>query len=112
MSRNKPKRKNTMKEKKTGSSPGRDLNLHPKLPPAKIVRLHITGSCDHCTNSKLKLIVLKYFSLPFTRFEPCGAVFMMNSKIHLSKNSLNEYFKAILHYFRVHSLSGFIMAAR
>ena len=26
---------------------------------------------------------------------------MMNSKIHLRKNSLNEYFKAILHYIRV-----------
>ena len=26
---------------------------------------------------------------------------MMNSKIHLKKNSSNEYFKAILHYFRV-----------
>ena len=29
-----------------------------------------------------KLIVLKYFSLPFTLFEPYGAVFIMNSKIH------------------------------
>ena len=32
----------------------------------------------------------------------------MNSKIHLSKNSLNEYFQAISHYFRVYSLSGFL----
>ena len=46
--------------------------------------------------------------LPFTLFEPCGAVFLMNSKIHLSKNSLNEYFQAISHYFRVYSLSGFL----
>ena len=29
--------------------------------------------------------------------------------IHLRKNSLNEYFKAISHFFRVYSLSGFIM---
>ena len=46
-------------------------------------------------------MVLKYFSLPFTLFEPCGVVFMMNSKIHLCKNSSNEYSKAILQYFRV-----------
>ena len=32
----------------------------------------------------------------------------MNSKIHLRKNSLNEYFKTILHYFLVYSLSGLI----
>ena len=30
--------------------------------------------------------MLKYFSLPFTLFEPYGAVFiMLNSKIHLTK---------------------------
>jgi len=48
----------------------------------------------------LKLIMLKYFSVPFTLFEPYGAVFIMNSKIHLRKNSSNEYFKTISHYFR------------
>ena len=39
--------------------------------------------------------------------EPYGAVFIMNSKIHLRKNNSNEYFKTISHYFRVYSLSGF-----
>ena len=74
----------------------------PQLPPAKKVRFLTTGPCDHCSEWKVKFkIVLKYFSLPFTLFEPCGAVFMMNSKIHLRKNRSNEYFKAILHYFRV-----------
>ena len=34
----------------------------------------------------------------------------MNSKIHLRKNSLNEYFKAISHSFRVYSLPGFTTA--
>ena len=58
------------------------------------------------------LKALKYFSLPFTLFEFCGGVFIMNSNIHLRKNSLNEYIKAISHYFRVHSHSGFITAAR
>ena len=66
-----------------------------------------TGPCDHRTDNSLKLIVLKYFSLPFTLFEPYGAVFIMNLKIHLTKNNSNEYFKTISHYFRVYSLSGF-----
>ena len=38
-------------------------------------------------------------------------VFIMNSKIHLRKNSSNEYLKTISHYFRVYSLSGFTQAA-
>ena len=37
-----------------------------------------------------------------------GAVFIMNSKIHLRKNNSNEYLKTISHYFRVYSLSVFI----
>ena len=53
-----------------------------------------------------KLIVLKYFSLLFTLFEPYGAVFIMNSKIHLRKNSSDEYFKTILRYFRVYGTLG------
>ena len=77
------------------------MNLHPNFLQRKKVRLLNTGPCDHCTVLNVKLIVLKYFSLPFTLFEPCGAVFMMNSKINLRKNSSNEYFKAILHYFLV-----------
>ena len=63
-----------------------------------------TGPCDHCAEYRSKLIVLKYFSLLFTLFEPYGAVFIMNSKIHLRKKSSNEYFKTISHYFRVYSL--------
>ena len=65
------------------------------------MRLLNSGPCVHCTNRSVKLIVFKYFSLPFTLFERCGAVFMMDSKINLRKNSSKEYFKAILHYFRV-----------
>ena len=99
----KPKGKNTIKEKKkeTGSSHAGIWICTPTSPSEKKVRLLNTGLCDHWTNLNVKLIVLKYFSLPFTLFEPCGAVFMMNSKIHLRKNSSNEYFKAILHYFLV-----------
>ena len=85
--------------------------LEPSCTPtssSKKVRLLTTGPWDHCTDNSSKLIVLKYFSLPFTMFEPYGAVFIMNSKIHSRKNSSNEYFKTISHYFRVYSLSGFI----
>ena len=57
-----------------------------------------------------KLIVLKYFSLLFTLFEPYGAVFIMNSKIHLRKNSSDEYFKTILHYFRVYDTLGLYLS--
>ena len=68
-----------MKEKKNWRMPRRDLNLHSN-----------------------------FLSLPFTLFEPYGALFIMNSKMHLRKNSSNEYFKTISHYLRVYSLSGFI----
>ena len=72
-----------MKEKKNWRMPRRDLNLHSN-----------------------------FLSLPFTLFEPYGALFIMNSKMHLRKNSSNEYFKTISHYRLVYSLSGFIQAAR
>ena len=77
-----------MKEKKNCKMPRQDLNLHPKF------------------LQRRKLIASKYLSLLFTLFEPYGAVFIMNSKIDLRKNSSNEYFKTISHYFRVYSLSG------
>ena len=68
-----------MKEKKNWRMPRRDLNLHSN-----------------------------FLSLPFTLFEPYGALFIMNSKMHLRKNSSNEYFKTISHYLLVYLLSGFI----
>ena len=70
--------------------PRQDLNLHPNF------------------LQRRKLIALKYLSLLFTLFEPYGAVFIMNSKMHLRKNSSNEYFKTISHHRLVYSLSGFI----
>ena len=40
-------------------------------------------------------------------FSPVGgAVFIMNSKIHLRKSNLKAYLKAILHHFGLNSLSG------
>ena len=42
-----------------------------------------------------------HFSLPQTLFEAGGAIFIMNSNIHLRKISLSAYFKAISHYFRI-----------
>ena len=97
-----------MKEKKKLDIAKPGFNPAPQLSPAKKVRLLTTGPREHCVVYDLKLIVLKYLSLPFTLFEPYGAVFIINSKIHLRKNSSNEYLKTISHYFRVYSLSGFI----
>ena len=78
----------------------------PQLPQAQKWGLDTPGPRNHCTVHYLKLIALKYFSLPFTLFEPCGsAVCIMNSKIHVRKNSLNKYFKVISHYFHVYPYS-------
>ena len=78
----------------------------PQLPQAQKWGLDTPGPCNHCTVHYLKLIALKYFSLPFTLFEPCGsAVCIMNSKIHVRKNSLNKYFKVISHCFHVYPYS-------
>ena len=68
------------------------------------VRPLTTEPCNHYAEYVSKLIVLKYFSLLFTLFEPYGAVFIMHSKIRLRKNSSNEYFKTNSHHFRVYSL--------
>ena len=81
-----------------------DLNLQlgPTYSSAK------SEASDHRATWPLQ----NYYPLPFALFEPCGAVFIMNSKIQLRKNSLNEYFRAILHYFRVYSLWGFMTATQ
>ena len=57
-----------------------------------------TGPRFPWTYKNGKLTDLKHFSLPFTLFEACGAVFIIPSKINWRKISLNEYFKAISHY--------------
>ena len=95
-----------MKEKKNG---GCDAGFEraSQLPPGKKVRPLTTQPCDRYIHFLRKLISFKYHSLPFTLFEPYGTVFIMNSKIHLRKNSSNLYFKTISHYLRVYSLSGF-----
>ena len=49
------------------------------------------------------LLHFKQFSLPYTLFEACGAVFIVNSKIHLWKISCIS--KPIWHYFGVNSIS-------
>ena len=89
-----------MKEKKTNknrSSPAKIWTCSPTSSSAK----SCTGTYDHWKNNVLTFIVLKYFSLPFTLFEPCGAVYH-EFKDTFEENSLNEYFKTISHYFRVH----------
>ena len=75
--------------------------LHPPPPLPRVVPVftpHNTGPSVRCTVWNLKLIVLKYFSLPFTLFEPCGAVFNMNSKVHLRRNSGKDFQPLCLGY--------------
>ena len=54
---------------------------------------------DHCATQPrnivaINLLYLNHFSLPWMLFEVGGAVFIMNSNIHLGKISLKAYFKA------------------
>ena len=87
MEEKRPKRKKKLEVAPPGFEPAS------KLPLGQYASPHTTGPCEH-------YLVLPYFSLPFTLFEPCGAGFIMNSKIHARKNSLNEYFKTpVSHYF-------------
>ena len=58
------------------------------------------------------LEALNYFFSSIHTVWTLWRCFIMNSNIHLRKNSLNNYFKTTSHYFLVHSLSGFIRAAR
>ena len=58
---------------------------------------YIRGPLRHAATESvvaLNLLYLNHFSLPWTLFEVDGAVFIMNSKIHLWKISLKAYFKA------------------
>ena len=73
-----------MKEKKRKKLEVAPLGFEPapQLPPAQNLAL---GHATTKNNNVLKFKVLKYFSLLFTLFEPCGAVLIMNSKIHLRK---------------------------
>ena len=84
----KPKGKNTMKKKNESSHPG-IWTCTPTVPPAKKCGLWPLGHATTTPKSK----VLKYFPLPFTLFEPCRAVFIMNSKIHLRKISSKRAFQ-------------------
>ena len=97
-----------MKEKKTEVAK-RGLERASQLPSAKKVWFLTTGPCDRYILFAWKLITWSIFLCHSHCFEPYGAVFIMNSKIHLRKNSSNEYFKTILHYLRVYSLSGFTL---
>ena len=84
---------------------------------AEIRTYTITTPCsriqlpDHLSTLALKIstvkwLQFKHFSLLYVLFEACGAVFIMNSKIHLTKISWNEYLKVISHYVGVNSLVG------
>ena len=49
----------------------------------------------------VKLLTLKQSSLPYALFEACGAVFIMNSNVHLRTNGFNDNFGVMLYYFSV-----------
>ena len=68
------------RKKKTESSPAGIFEPAPQLPPAQKVSPRTT----------FKIYSLQVFSLPFMLFEPCGGVFIMNSKINLRENSLTD----------------------
>ena len=105
------RKKHRQKQKKKESSPARNWTCTPTSPSAESEASY-HGTMRQIHSSILKINSLKYFSLPFTLLEPFGVVIIMNSKVHLTKNSLNEYFKTILHYFCIYSFSGFITAGQ
>ena len=49
----------------------------------------------------VKVLTLKQSSLPYALFEACGAVFIMNSNVHLRTNGFNDNFGVMLYYFSV-----------
>ena len=52
----------------------------------------------------VKLLTLKQSSLPYALFEACGAVFIMNSNVHLRTNGFNDNFGVMLYYFSVNPI--------
>ena len=79
-----------MKEKKSEKNPCkfhcRDLNLHPGPTSS-------SGKSEASDHLAMRLL-WNYYPLPFTLFESCGTVFIMNSKIQLRKNSLANISKS------------------
>ena len=69
-------------------------------------KTHTTRPLSHWIIDPVKLLHFEHFSLPYTLFEACRAVFITHSKITLRKISLNEYFNTILHYSGVNLLLG------
>jgi len=55
----------------------------PQLPPAQEVRQQTTGPCGQCTIYYMKLMILKYFSLPFTLFEPNVELYLSQTQIYI-----------------------------
>ena len=65
-----------------------------QFPLAQEEKPHTTRPCDACTKQPWNFMVSNCFSPPFTLFEPCGAVFIMNSKILLRKKELKRVFQS------------------
>ena len=75
------KEKKKTKKKLYVASPG--FEPTPQLPPAQEVRQQTTGPCGHHTIYHVKLIILKYFSLPFTLFEPNVEQYLSQIQIYI-----------------------------
>ena len=82
------KLKRASKENKWKQAKGKKYDERKKrvqvAPPTQklIVRSRTIEPYDHYKNKMSSLIALKYsvFSVPFTLFEPCGGVFIMNPR--------------------------------
>ena len=78
--------KNLVKLKRvTSGNKGKQAKgcLAPQLPPAQEVRQQTTGLCGHRTIYYIKLIILKYFSLPFTLLEPNLELYLSQIQIYI-----------------------------
>ena len=79
--RNKTKQKKMYKEKEVINAEIRTYTITTSCPRIQLP--------DHLSTLALKIntVQFNHFSLPYVLFEACGAVFIMNSKIHLTKIS-------------------------
>ena len=103
----KPKGKKTMKEKKTGSCHG---GIWTRIPTSSSEK---SAASNQWAMRSVRPFFFKInnlevsFSAIHTVWTLWSCIYHEYSKIHLRKNSSNEYFKTISRYLRVFSLSGF-----
>ena len=87
-------------------TPGLEPSCTPTSSSDK-VRPLTTGPCDHCTDNLIKINSVEVFFSAIHTVWTFWSCIYHEFKDTFEENSSNEYFKTILHYFRVYSLSGF-----